>query len=235
MYAVFGLKKVLVFITALVVLVIIGLMVKEAPTDLVEFGKTAWKVSSGVVTAFIVFGSIPFVYRRAWKCYELIFKDAYPDLSGEWIGTIESNYSVHRATQLAAASTSETLNLLDPMQIEPIPLEIFEAKLTIKASLLKINVLMEVQGLTDKSDSYSIAAAPIVAQNDEPHRLVYVYKSKHFKKAADDESSHTGAAEVQVTRSADGSLHMTGYYWTARNWRRAGNTAGVLSLVRLSY
>jgi hypothetical protein len=78
MYAVFGLKKVLVFITALVVLVIIGLMVKEAPTDLVEFGKTAWKVSSGVVTAFIVFGSIPFVYRRAWKCYELIFKDAYP-------------------------------------------------------------------------------------------------------------------------------------------------------------
>jgi hypothetical protein len=233
MYAVFGLKKVLTFITALIVLVIIGLMVKETPTDLLEFGKTAWKVASGVVTAFIIIGSIPFIYRQVWKCYEFIFKDAYPDLSGEWKGTVESNYSVHRAIQSAASSISETLNPLDPAQIDPIPLETFEAKLTIKASLLKINILMEVQGLTDKSDSYSIAAAPIVAQNDEPHRLAYIYKSKHFKKAADDESNHMGAAEVQLRRNTDGTLQMIGYYWTARNWRRAGNTAGILNFVRV--
>lgn len=232
MYAVFGLKKVLTFITGLVVLVIIGLMFKESPTNLLEFGKTAWKVASGVVTAFILIGSIPFFYRWAWKCYEFFFKGAYPDLSGEWKGTVESNYSVHRAIQSAASTSGETLNPLDPTQIEPIQLEAFEAKLTIKASLLKINILMEVQGLTDKSDSYSISAAPIVAQNDEPHRLVYIYKSKHFKKAADDESNHTGAAEVQVKRNADGKLEMTGYYWTARNWRRAGNTAGILCFVR---
>lgn len=233
MYAVFGLKKVLIFITGLVVLVIIGLMIRESPNDLLEFGRTAWKVSSGVVTSFIILGSIPFIYRRVWKLYERVFTDAYPDLSGEWKGTVESNYSVHRATQSAASSLSETLNPLDPAQIDSIPLEVFEAKLTIKASLLKINILMEVQGLTDKSDSYSIAAAPVVARNDEPHRLVYVYKSKHFKKAADDESNHTGAAEVQLRRNADGTLQMIGYYWTARNWRRAGNTAGILNLVRV--
>lgn len=233
MYAVFGLKKVLSFITALIVLVIIGLMAKESPSDLLEFGKTAWKVASGVVTAFIIIGSIPFIYRRAWKCYEFFFKDAYPDLSGEWIGTVESNYSVHRAIQSAASSENKTLNPLDPAQIDPISLEVFEARLTIKASLLKINILMEVQGKTDRSDSYSIAAAPIVAQNDEPHRLAYIYKSKHFQKAADDESNHTGAAEVQLRREADGTLKMTGYYWTARNWRRAGNTAGILNFVRV--
>lgn len=233
MYAVFGLKKVLTFITALIVLVILALLVKESPTDLVEFGKTAWKVASGVVTAVIIIGSIPFIYRRAWKCYEFAFKDAYPDLSGEWKGTIESNYSVHCAIQAAAASVKETLNPLDPEQIALIPLKVFEAKLTIKASLLKINILMEVKGLTDTSDSYSIAAAPIVAQNDEPHRLVYVYKSKHFDKAADDESTHTGAAEVQLKRKADGTLEMVGYYWTARNFRRAGNTAGILRFVRV--
>lgn len=234
MYAVFGLKKVLTFITALIVLVIIGLMVKESPNDLLEFGKTAWRVASGVVTVFIIIGSIPFIYRRAWKCYEFIFKDAYPDLSGEWIGTVESNYSVHRAIQSAASSISETLNPLDPAQIDPIPLEVFEAKLTIKASLLKINILMEVQGLTDKSDSYSIVAAPIVAQNDEPHRLAYIYKSKHFRKAADDESNHTGAAEIQLRRNVDGTLQMIGYYWTARNWRRSGNTAGILNFLRVN-
>ncbi|WP_273805723.1 MULTISPECIES: hypothetical protein [unclassified Pseudomonas] len=232
MYAVFGLKKILTFITGLVVLVIIGLMFKESPTDLLQFGKTAWKVASGVVTAFILFGSIPFCYRGAWKCYEFFFKGAYPDLSGEWKGTVQSNYSVHRAIQSAASSSSDTLNPLDPKQIDLVPLESLEAKLTVKASLLKINILMEVQGLTDKSDSYSIAATPVVAQNDEPHRLVYIYKSKHFKKAADDESNHTGAAEVQVRCNADGKLEMTGYYWTARNWRRAGNTAGILSFVR---
>lgn len=233
MYAVFGLKKVLSFITALIVLVIIGLMAKESPSDLLEFGKTAWKVASGVVTAFIIIGSIPFIYRRAWKCYEFVFKDAYPDLSGEWIGTVESNYSVHRAIQSAASSENKTLNPLDPAEIDPISLEVFEARLTIKASLLKINILMEVQGKTDRSNSYSIAAAPIVAQNDEPHRLAYIYKSKHFQKAADDESNHTGAAEVQLRREADGTLKMTGYYWTARNWRRAGNTAGILNFVRV--
>lgn len=232
MYAVFGLRKVLTFITGLVVLVIIGLMFKESPTDLLEFGKTAWKVASGVVTAFLLIGSVPFCYRWAWKCYEFIFSSAYPDLSGVWIGTVESNYSVHRAIQSAASSSTDTLSPFDPKLIDAIPLEAFEAKLTIKASLLKINILMEVQGLTDKSDSHSISAAPIVAQNDEPHRLVYIYKSKHFKKAADDESNHTGAADVQVRRNSEGKMEMTGYYWTARNWRRAGNTAGILSFVR---
>ena len=232
MYAVFGLKKVLLFIAALIVLVIIGLMVRESPTNLLEFAKTAWKVASGVVTIFILAGSIPFVYRTAWKCYELIFKDAYPDLSGEWEGTVESNYSVHRAIQLAASSSDAVLNPLNPAQIDTIPLEVFEARLTIKASLLKIHVLLEVQGRTDTSNSYSIVAAPIVAQNDEPHRLAYIYKSQHFKKAADDESNHIGAAEVQLRRNADGTLQMKGFYWTARNWRRAGNTAGVLTFVR---
>lgn len=234
MYAVFGLKKVLTFITGLIVLVIIGLMVKESPTNFLEFGKTAWKVASGVVTALIIAGSIPFIYRRVWSLYEFVFKDAYPDLSGEWEGTIESNYSVHRAIQSAASSSNESLNPLDPVQIDALPLETFEAKLTIRASLLKINILMEVQGLTDRSDSYSVAATPVVAKNDEPHRLVYIYKSKHFKKAADDESNHTGAAEVQLRRHADGSIQMIGYYWTARNWRRAGNTAGILNFVRVN-
>jgi len=234
MYAVFGLRKVLAFISGLVVLVIMGLMLKESPTDLLEFGKTAWKVASGVVTAVILIGSIPICYRFVWRCYEFVFRGAYPDLSGEWKGTVESNYSVHRAMQSASSSSSDTLNPFDPQQIDSIPLEAFKAKLTIKASLLKINILMEVEGLTDRSDSYSISAAPIVSQNDEPHRLVYIYKSKHFKKAADDESSHTGAAEVQVRRNPDGKLELVGYYWTARNWRRAGNTAGILSFVRES-
>ena len=86
------------------------------------------------------------------------------------------------------------------------------------------------------NESYRFGDGRIIADFGELFRpsLVYVYKSKHFKKAADDESSHTGAAEVQVSRDADGILHMTGYYWTARNWRRAGNTAGILNLVRLS-
>lgn len=232
MYAVFGLRKILAFITGLVVLVILGLMLHDAPTDLFDFGRTAWKVASGVVTAFILLGSIPFIYRRAWRIYEFLFKGSYPDLSGEWKGTVESNYSVHRAIQNAANSIETKLNPLDPSQIEPIALDVFEAKLTIKASLLKINILMEVKGLTDTSNSYSISATPVVAQNDEPHRLVYIYKSKHFKKAADDESNHTGAAEVQIRQNPDGTLEMIGFYWTARNWRRAGNTAGILSFVR---
>lgn len=232
MYAVFGLKKILTFIAGLIVLVILGLMFNESPTDLFDFGRTAWKVASGVVTAFILLGSIPFIYRLTWKVYEFLFKGAFPDLSGEWKGTVESNYSVHREIQDAAGSTDKKLNPLDPAQIDKIALDVFEAKLSIKASLLKINILLEVKGLTDTSDSYSISATPIVAQNDEPHRLVYIYKSKHFKKAADDESSHTGAAEVQVRRNSDGRLEMVGYYWTARNWRRAGNTAGILRFIR---
>jgi hypothetical protein len=232
MYAVFGLKKILTFITGLIVLVILGLLLNESPTDLFDFGKSAWKVASGVVTAFILLGSIPFVYRCAWRTYESLFKGAYPDLSGEWKGTVESNYSVHRAIQNAANSTELNFNPLDPSKVDPIALDIFEASLSIKASLLKINILLEVKGLTDTSDSYSISATPIVAQNDEPHRLVYIYKSKHFKKAADDESNHTGAAEVQLRRTTDGKLEMKGFYWTSRNWRRAGNTAGILTFTR---
>ena len=234
MYAVFGLRKILTLIAGLIVLLMVLLVLHQSPSNIFEFGKSAWKIASGVVTVFILLGSIPYVFRKAWGCYEYCFKGAYPDLSGEWKGTVESNYSVHHAIQLAAKSTDIVLNPLDPSNIEPIALEIFEAKLTIKASLLKIHVLMEVRGKTDTSNSYSIAASPIVAQSDEPHGLAYIYRSKHFTKAADDESNHVGAAEVQVMRDANGALRMTGFYWTARNWRRAGNTAGILKFVRES-
>jgi len=232
MYAVFGLKKVLAFIAGLIVLVILGMLFNEYPTDLIEFGKAAWKVASGVVTAFILLGSVPIIFRSAWWCYEKIFQGSYPDISGVWLGTVESNYSVHSAIRNAAVSKETSLDPLDPSQIKPIDLQNFDAKLTIKASLLKINIVMEVQGLTDKSESFSVSATPLVAQNEEPHGLVYIYKSRHYDKAADDEASHTGAAEVQIKRTPEGLLEMKGLYWTVRNWRRAGNTAGILKFVR---
>ena len=232
MYAVFGLKRIITFITAVVVAVIIGLMLYKSPSDIVEFGKTAWRVASGVITAFILLGSVPFVFRFFWKCYETIFPSSYPDISGTWTGTVTSNYSVHNAIRNAAISTAETLDPLDPSQITSIDLQTFDAKLTIKASLLKIDLIMEVAGLTDTSESFSIAASPQVAQNSEAHGLAYIYKSKHYNKAADDEATHTGAAEVQLRKNANGELEMKGIYWTARNWRRAGNTAGILTFVR---
>ena len=224
----------LLFIAGLIVLVILGLLAQESPKDLVAFGRTAWKVASGVVTAVILMGSIPFVFRFCWWVYEKIVSDAYPNISGAWVGTVESNYPIRQAIREAAISTAKTLDPIDPSQINPIPLQPFHAKLTIKASLLKINIIMEVEGLSDKSESFSIAASPQVAKNGEAHRLAYIYKSAHHNKAADDEASHTGAAEVTLRRGVNGKLEMAGLYWTARNWRRAGNTAGILKFVRQS-
>lgn len=232
MYAVFGLKKMLLFIAGLIVLVTMGLLAYESPKDLVEFGKTAWRVASGVVTGVILLGSIPAIFRCFWWLYEKLSSEAYPDISGIWIGTVESNYSVHQAIRDAAVSTTKTLDPLDPSQITPIQLQSFKAKLTVKASLLKIHLLMEVEGLTDTSESFSISANPQIAQNGEAHRLAYIYKSRHHYKAADDEASHMGAADVEVRRNAAGRLEMKGQYWTVRNWRRAGNTAGILTFVQ---
>lgn len=232
MYAVIGLKRLILGFAALIIIIMLVMLAIERPSDLWEFGSVAWKVVSGAITAVLLLGSIPAVFQFFWRIYGKVVPGSYPDISGKWVGTIESNYAIHKVIDEAASSKDIVFNSQDPAQVANVELLSLPATMEVKASLLKISVVMNVQRLTDTSQSVSVCASPVVSTDGEYHGLAYIYKSRHHRSAPDDEASHTGAAEVQLINNIDDTLTMKGLYWTVRNWRRAGNTAGVLVFKR---
>ncbi|AON08485.1 MULTISPECIES: hypothetical protein [Pseudomonas] len=231
MYAVFGLKNLVLGLLALIALIFFGFIWWLSPQDAIGLISLLWKVASITVTATFILGNIRPVFKHLWKLGELCSSSLFPDLSGSWKGYLRSNVSVHDAIQAAALSPDLKLNLNEPQDVDRIELERFEAELEIKATLSRITLTMVVQGRKRESRSYSLVCKPRVSIYDEPHRLTYVYRSQLTEPSADDESNHIGAAELEVLRQGN-QIILSGFYWTARNWRNGRNTAGLMRFER---
>lgn len=231
MYAVFGLKSLVIGVLALILLVFLGVTWQERPDDVTGLVSLLWRVASLTIGAIFLLGNIRPVFRWIWKAAEACSDSLFPDLTGIWKGQLRSNISVHEALQNAANSRERTFNAFDPDDVNSVELEQFEAVMSIKATLNRITVNMTVQGRNGESRSYSLMCKPRVSAHDEPHRLTYVYVSQLSEPSGDDESNHIGAAELEVLHK-DGQLILSGFYWTARNWRNGRNTAGTLRFVR---
>ncbi|WNZ79431.1 hypothetical protein [Pseudomonas sp. P105] len=232
MYSVFGLQR--FFYTLLgITIAIFFLAVWMAETSAgIATVSLFWKIGTGVFTTVFLLGSIPFVFKKAWRLYERASPGAFPDLSGRWVGTLESNINIQLAVESAAKSAGGIFDATDPWCIETEGLELLQVEVLIKSTLSSIDLSMVVKG-EQVTRSHSVMCKPVCSNGGEPHKLYYVYRSNRKKPAADDESHHTGAAELDVR--CDGSvLVMEGVYWTVRNWRNGRNTAGRLTLRKLS-
>jgi hypothetical protein len=215
MYQVIGVKRAITLFGLACVGTLILWGIIRPPDDPTDIGQW-WKIGSAAVgnVSLLVWligqtAVFPFVCRIPF------LRDWFPDIDGEWHAELESNWAL--IAQRAGLSTRP--------RGEPI-----RARLMIVSRLffIKINLISD--------DNYSSSSTSFVGatrnEEDGSIQLVYVFRNTTLMPLETDSASHNGAASVQVIREPTGELSMQGSYWTDRNWTKAMNTAGRITLRR---
>lgn len=181
------------------------------------------------IPLLLILGADWGAWRWAWQRLPKLNQWIYPDLNGTWRGTLSSNWPV--IDRMAKAAKGE-LPAFDPfgaeglMDLQPVPMT-----LRIRAGWFKIHVRMETD--TRYSNSRTVSVAPIRGQDGDPHALSYVFENSTPNPVATDSANHRGAAWLSI-RMDTAAPTLEGVVWTERNWRKGLNTAGLLSVTRIS-
>ena len=213
MYQIFGLKRLLqsyAGVSAIVAVIafIVQTVVPNSPWNMANYVWTPVSIGLGGAAAlFWLVGETPlfrYACRHRWSCNIL------PDLDGEWIGELQSNWPIIAARGAESAAT--------------IPLLVRPAKVRIKATLLTVSMFL------DTDDKYSNSRTILSGVTRDPVSdecsLTYVYENKTPNPKPSDEASHFGAAILTLKKEADGFV-LYGPYWTNRGWHKGLSTAGV--------
>lgn len=164
-------------------------------------------------------------WRILWRIWPGLNK-YFPDLNGIWVGTTNSNWPTIDALTTAAKSkrkiTEQDLQDIDEQE-DAIAMQITN-------SLFALNVkagLSSTDGISN-----SITAKPWRHQHTQCVHLSYVYEQLTTKPSHTDEEKHLGAADLSIT--SNDNTNADGTYWTRRSWITGRNTAGRLSMKRIS-
>lgn len=230
MYTIFTMTRILKFFL-LVYATLMGLIslawgYPSSFTDVLRWAMLS--VGMFTTTAFLLIGwsgyHAPwrFVFRRCPQMNKWFF----PDLNGIWYGRTSSNWTIIEMLRKAAAGQGglelEGLATVDLME--------GEIAMEVKAGLFDIRIRSEVSNT--KSDSITLSCYPEKSSKSDSFHINYLYRQTIPQPVSTDEGSHEGAAKCDVI--IGDRLKMEGYYWTRRKWREAMNTAGMISVERLS-
>lgn len=189
------------------------------------------------------------IFSIVWSIHKgvkrLLGEKIYPNLNGKWEVRIESNYGVIKAIEETVNSDRhKAYDLQSPKEFREFKAnhedQVVLGTAEIKANFLTISMkmTMNLEGRDYAPTSYTLACLPIETKENgkQTFKLSYTYEQENIdvgSKAYEDQYSHQGAAYLQVLDFNDGNeLHLHGVYWTARNWERSANTAGVITLKR---
>lgn len=169
-------------------------------------------------------------WRYLWKWFPQLNDWIFPDINGIWKGQQTSNWSVIDHTIKAAKQTQSTFDCEASDATLP---KLLNSGMTlcIKANWLRISMKMK----TDKEYSFSdtLLIVPKVNKENGRKELYYFYENITPDNKNSDESSHTGAAIVEIEKSGK-ELSLKGQNWTNRMWRQGKNTAGRVSFLQFS-
>jgi SMODS-associating 2TM, beta-strand rich effector domain len=138
----------------------------------------------------------------------------FPDIDGEWHAELESNWEL--IAQRAGLDT--------PRPTE----EPTRARITIISRLFLIKINLTTEYSCSSTSSVSVTRN----EEDGSFQLAYLYRNRTLKPLETDSSTHNGAGWLQVIQEPNGEVWMQGSYWTDRNWHKAMNTAGRITLRR---
>lgn len=214
MYQIVGLSILLkvfgwiVVVLALVVAAISALI--EVPTGwgwakaAFSAAGTAVAIASGAV-AVLGSGKV-----FPWCCRHRLSCGVFPDLAGEWVGELRSNWP-----RIAARGTDG---------VGDIDLLVRPARATITANFL--TVCMEL--VTDDRYSTSRTFTTGVAKDGTTGEVTvsYLYENTTLDPKSSDAPTHQGAAKLTLRQEGD-DLVLEGPYWTNRAWNLGLSTAGV--------
>jgi len=228
MYTVFGADQTLrAFLIGYAATVILAAYFLELPTSvLTAFRWAVLSVGLFMAGAALIAGWSAFFspWRIAFRLWRRLNEWVYPDLNGVWYGNTQSNWGVIE-TKREAAEADGGLTLGD---LPSVPLKEGEIALDVRADLFRIRVRAKVSDTGGASVSLSSRAEKA---NGE-YRLSYLYRQETPEPLATDEGVHDGAATLRILFGH--ALSMEGVYWTRRKWREGMNTAGVISVRRVT-
>lgn len=165
-------------------------------------------------------------WRLLWRVIPALNHWIYPDINGVWFGATRSNWSVIERVR-EAARVGKVLNLDELADVGLLPGNI---AMEVKASLFKISVRSKTHSTL--GDSKTLVAKAEKLPDTGDFRLVYIYQQDTPDPAASDEGSHIGAATLTINVGSRPKLD--GDYWTRRKWREGMNTAGHITVDRVS-
>lgn len=181
----------------------------------------------GAASLAVVLLTIKPVLRFA---HQVSFADTwcFPWLDGCWEGEIKSNWPIIKAMMDAAKDDIPPFDVLkqDPPNGS---IQAHKVEVTIQSGLFDIEIKLHVPETTNNSDS--VFARPQRAPG-QPPRLYYVYKQTSSDPLpVTDVRNHLGAACLEYDRNTG---ELRGDYWTNRNRERGLNTAGSITLKRVT-
>lgn len=177
---------------------------------------------SAIVVAMLILNKFS-IWRKIWKVKHL--SNIYPDLNGVWEGTQDSNWSI--IEKMNNASKSKDIQF--DAKTEETPLTKTVVRLKIKADLFKI----EVEFDSGYSKSKTFLAIPRINKETGDKELIYFYKNHTDKPKKTDAEEHTGIARLRIYENNNG-LQLVGRTLTDRQWREGKNTAGILTIYKVS-
>lgn len=162
-------------------------------------------------------------WRLLWQACPPLNRWFFPDLNGEWQGTTSSNWPVLKSMLDAATAKGG----LKAAELEAIDLKCDDIVINISASLFHFRLNAKLAN--SRGSSHSLTARVTKNELRDIFELQYLYSQDTPEAGLMDDSSHLGAATLEIDLKL---WELNGYYWTRRKWRSGLSTAGKLNLRR---
>jgi hypothetical protein len=230
MYSVIGIQRILSVYGVAAILIVGGILYVEwthllsvlttgDPLHVVEMFWAA--VAKALMIASVLLWLLGETPLFAALFQNRLFRRVIPDLDGEWVGTVESNW------HLVSRRSSVAHFLPDSGMGQPTTST--NVRVTIKARLLSVTMTLETDIL------YSTSETLLVGVTKRPGSGVvevrYIYQNRTLIPKPSDSSNHFGAAILDLEQRKN-EMVLIGPYWTNRNWQNGLNTAGTVTLRR---
>lgn len=229
MYATLPLNRLIPFIALPYLLAFIAAAaLTEVPHSLAEAWRLARSVLGYGTIAFLVFGG-PSAWYAPWRWFWRIpgvNRFLFPDLNGVWKGTTSSNWPSIGAMLKTYDGEAQPQHA---GPLDQVPLQVDDIEITITASFFRFRI--DAKLTSTGGTSHSITERVCWNERRELFEVYYLYLQDTPSPAQTDESSHPGAGKLLLDMK---TWTLSGEYWTRRSWRSGLNTAGQITVTRVS-
>jgi hypothetical protein len=190
------------------------------------------------VVAVVIWGSIAlFIIAPGWRLLWKLplvgpwFANRYfPDLNGEWVVTIQSNWPIVERLKTAAASEEITF---DPFNDERPDLLEVRFNVKIKQTWFRTDVAFLPNEKTPLLNSETISVEFLKSENGNK-TVAWVYEQTNKQDnsrplAVTDQPKFYGSAVLNVNGDPP---ELMGQYWQNRSWNLGLNAAGLITMRR---
>jgi hypothetical protein len=252
MYRIFSIKVLFVLIVWLAVgLFVLGQFLAGAATSPVTSGSgtvldwfhSLWHSLAAGISSKLKWTAIPSlawllssllfcnpVWRWVWKKFPSLNMLIFPDLNGDWDVELCSNWPRHLQVLEAAQSSTTQLDMrkCDTSELAELTTMILRAE--IYQTWWKIEMRLfnpAANSPIDRSDTINVE--PFMCKGLRRAGIAYFYKQQNRTDEVTDDIEFFGAARLEYDTTRDS---LEGLFWTARMWRRAMNTGGMIKFSR---